>query len=84
MTIWKNQKKSWIPRLAFGAVLLAVCVCRLFFYRAHIEYMLYPDSYDYMAFDSYAFFALHPINGRCPVYGIFLDMIEFLCAGGII
>lgn len=61
-------------------LVLAIAVSRICWYGMLTPYKILADSKEYIAFDTMAMLRGESINGRAPLYGMFLDALEFLFA----
>ena len=65
-------------------LVLAIAVSRICWYGIQQAYVIYPDSTQYIAFDTSAVLQgnLRAAEGRPPVYGIFLDFMQLFFGEG--
>ena len=60
------------------ATILLIALSRFCWYGMLQPYKVLEDSKDYLAFDTLAMLQGRPVNGRPPLYGMFLDLLEWL------
>lgn len=72
--IWDFFRKNWL----WCVVILVTVFSRICWYGTFNPYMLFPDSNGYMEFDTLAMIKGEWVNGRAPLYGVFLDFLEFI------
>lgn len=76
--VWKLRKFLGEHKNAvrFGVIWLVILAVRFSWYYTHTAAVIYPDSYDYFAYDPLQALQLHAVNGRPPVYGMFLYIVR--------
>lgn len=69
-------REHWL----WSCVILAVAISRVCWYAIQKPYLVYPDSTQYIAFDTSEVLRgnLGAAEGRPPLYGIFLDFMQLL------
>lgn len=72
--LWKALRSHWL----WGCTICAIAISRLFWYAIQQPYLIYPDSTQYIAFDTVAVLQgnMTKACSRPPLYGIFLDLME--------
>lgn len=73
---WKYLRSHWL----WGCTVFAIAVSRFFWYGIQQPYVIYPDSTEYIAFDTSAVLqgSLEKACGRAPLYGMFLDLLGWI------
>lgn len=73
---WKTLCSQWL----WVCTICAITVSRLFWYAIQQPYLIYPDSTQYIAFDTAAVLQgnMGKAYSRPPLYGMFLDLMELL------
>lgn len=71
-------------RWMWVCLVLTIAVSRICWYGIQQAYVIYPDSTQYIAFDTSAVLQgnLRAAEGRPPVYGIFLDFMQLFFGEG--
>ena len=68
-------RRHWL----WCAVIPLVVLSRICWYGMLLPYKdTFIDCGDYIAFDTLAMLQGNPVNGRAPIYGMFLDFLELL------
>lgn len=72
--VLKTLQSNWL----WWITGLLVAFSRICWYGMLNPYKIFADSEEYIAFDTIAMLQGKPVNGRAPLYGMFLDILEFL------
>lgn len=72
--LWKTLCSQWM----WAGTICAIAISRLFWYAIQQPYLIYPDSTQYIAFDTVAVLQgnMGKAYSRPPLYGMFLDLME--------
>lgn len=74
----KNPCPSMPGRWLWAGVIFFIILSRICWYRVQIPCLIANDSIDYVNFDTLAMFRGQLVNGRAPLYGMFLDLMDLL------
>lgn len=70
----KALRRNWL----WCITILAIAFSRICWYGLFNSYMIFPDSEGYIEFNTLAMLKGKWVNGRAPLYGVFLDFLELL------
>lgn len=79
MSVVNKVLGSLRGRWLWVCTIAAIALSRFFWYGIQQPYIIYPDSTQYITFDTSAVLQgnLRAAEGRAPLYGIFLDLMGF-------